>query len=149
MRSCLTSLALLGHSSSISMSSLSSFFRSALRARHGSWPCQVSGSRFSTKATRLPPDFTFFPNFFTVEEQCVLLKASLKKLDSMESGKFRRKRREFLRSHSSQPSADPVQALFLPDEYYDFQEACLDFHRGLILVSLTYYGCHRDILTAS
>lgn len=73
------------------------------------------------------PDFSFFPDFYTVDEQCTLLRAALRKLDSMESGRFRRRRKEFLRSPAARErsTTSPVQALFLPDELYDFQEACL------------------------
>ena len=70
----------------------------------------------------LPPDFTFYPSFFGVEEQCVLLKAAPRKLDSMESSRFRRRRKEYLRASGAPSAGDPVQALFLPDELYDFQE---------------------------
>ncbi|KAL7283542.1 hypothetical protein ACG7TL_002976 [Trametes sanguinea] len=46
----------------------------------------------------------------------------------MESGRFRRMRKEFLRKSppSSNSAEDPVQALFLPDELYDFQEGHFD-----------------------
>ncbi|TBU35794.1 hypothetical protein BD309DRAFT_955470 [Dichomitus squalens] len=100
--------------------------RSTLRLQRVTGASYVSHRGFGTQATRLPPDFTLFPNFFTVDEQCLLLKASLKKLDTMESGKFRRRRRQFLQSYNPQPSVNPVQALFLPDDFYDFQEGHFD-----------------------
>ncbi|KAI0748305.1 hypothetical protein C8Q80DRAFT_731064 [Daedaleopsis nitida] len=78
----------------------------------------------------LPEDFAFFPDFFTVDEQYALLKAALRKLDGMESGRFRRRRREYLGSPSAAARASsfksPVQSLFLPDEFYDFQEGHFD-----------------------
>ncbi|KAH9901625.1 hypothetical protein C8Q73DRAFT_678408 [Cubamyces lactineus] len=74
----------------------------------------------------LPPDFTFYPSFFGVDEQCVLLKAALRKLDSMESTRFRRRRKEYLRASGASSAGGPVQALFLPDELYDFQEGHFD-----------------------
>lgn len=87
---------------------------------------RVTHRRLNTPVVPLPEDFAFFPAFFTVNEQCVLLRAALRKLDAMDNGKFRRRRREFLRNPASHSRASdsPVQALFLPDELYDFQEAC-------------------------
>ncbi|KAI8998472.1 hypothetical protein BD414DRAFT_122300 [Trametes punicea] len=79
-------------------------------------------------STPLPADFTLYPDFYSVEEQCILLRAALRKLDSMESSRFRRRRREFLQASSTPVGSrdDPVQALFLPDELYDFQEGHFD-----------------------
>ncbi|KAI1794536.1 hypothetical protein LXA43DRAFT_109549 [Ganoderma leucocontextum] len=108
------------------MLTVSSVCRSVSRLHLGLSYCRVSCRRLGTQVTQLHPGFTIYPNFFTEDEQCALLRASLKKLDSMESGKFRRRRREFLRNSPSQPSADPVQALFLPDEFYEFQEGHFD-----------------------
>ncbi|KAL1944618.1 hypothetical protein VTO73DRAFT_3048 [Trametes versicolor] len=74
----------------------------------------------------LPRDFAFYADFFTVQEQSTLLRAALRKLDSMEGSRFRRRRREFLRTPPITTTQDPVQALFLPDELYDFQEGHFD-----------------------
>lgn len=93
-----------------------------MRAR----PSCVARRHLSTPVVSLPEDFAFFPDFFTVDEQSVLLKAALRKLDGMESGKVRRRRREYLRGPAAAARAtslSPVQSLFLPDEFYDFQEA--------------------------
>lgn len=79
--------------------------------------------QLATSSSQYPEDFSFYPGFFTAAEQCILLKAALKKLDSMESGKYRRRRREYLRNNPPTATGDSVQDLFLPDEYYDFQEA--------------------------
>ncbi|RPD66321.1 hypothetical protein L226DRAFT_609180 [Lentinus tigrinus ALCF2SS1-7] len=86
-------------------------------------PSRGAFRQLATSGSQYPDDYRFYPTFFIFQEQCILLKAALKKLDSMESGKARRRRREYLRS--SPPTATPrsVQDLFLPDEYYDFQEA--------------------------
>ncbi|TFK91230.1 hypothetical protein K466DRAFT_515722 [Polyporus arcularius HHB13444] len=82
--------------------------------------------QLATSSSQLPEDFRFYPTFFTLQEQCILLRAALKKLDSMESGKSRRRRREYLRSNPPKATAGSVQDLFLPDEYYDFQEGHFD-----------------------
>ncbi|OSD08678.1 hypothetical protein PYCCODRAFT_1380442 [Trametes coccinea BRFM310] len=89
---------------------------------------RISSRRQSTRTAALPQDFEFHPDFFAADEQRTLLKAALRKLDSMESGRFRRMRKEFLRKSppSSNSAEDPVQALFLPDESYDFQEGHFD-----------------------
>ncbi|OJT14625.1 hypothetical protein TRAPUB_8871 [Trametes pubescens] len=44
----------------------------------------------------------------------------------MEGSRFRRRRREFLRAPQITTTQDSVQALFLPDELYDFQEGHFD-----------------------
>ncbi|KAI0372839.1 hypothetical protein BV20DRAFT_1013937 [Pilatotrama ljubarskyi] len=84
----------------------------------------LTGRNLSTAP--LPRDFALHPDFFTVEEQCTLLKAALRKLDSMESSRFRRRRREFLQTGPPFNANDPVLALFLPDRFYDFQEGHFD-----------------------
>ena len=93
------------------------------------------------------PDFDFYPRFFSPDEQRVLLRAALRKLDSQESPKHRRRRKEYLRTHphpSTAPAtaSDPVQGLFLPDELYDFQDARLSPHLrrepwGVLTMKLT------------
>ncbi|KAI0780747.1 hypothetical protein BD413DRAFT_499818 [Trametes elegans] len=91
---------------------------------------RTASRHLSTPA--LPRDFAFYPNFFTEHEQRVLLSAALRKLDAMESGRLRRRRREFLRSSGLQANGNPdaanntVQSLFLPDDLYDFQEGHFD-----------------------
>ncbi|KZT73560.1 hypothetical protein DAEQUDRAFT_743047 [Daedalea quercina L-15889] len=77
----------------------------------------------------LPVDFQYFPAFFSTSEQSALLSAALRKLDATESRRFRRRRKELeqrsaLSLYSERPSS--VQSLFLPDEYYDFQEGHFD-----------------------
>ena len=69
-------------------------------------------------AQRLPPNFQWFPDFFSPAEQRALLTAALRKLDATESRAYRRKRREY----APKDAGSPVQSLFLPDEFYDFQE---------------------------
>ncbi|KAI0636790.1 hypothetical protein C8Q77DRAFT_1094645 [Trametes polyzona] len=89
-------------------------------------PVRSSPSFRQFSSAPLPRDFTFHPDFFTVQEQCVLLKAALRKLDSMESSRYRRRRKEFLRTSAPAGTQDSVQGLFLPDELYDFQEGHFD-----------------------
>lgn len=65
----------------------------------------------------------FWPAYFNAEEQKILLKASLHKLDSNESIRSRKRRRAYLRTlpvKASRP--DDIQNFFLPDDYYEFQE---------------------------
>ncbi|KAI0724049.1 hypothetical protein C8T65DRAFT_628320 [Cerioporus squamosus] len=89
-------------------------------------PPRAAFRQLATSGSQYPEDFKFYPSFFTFQEQCILLRAALKKLDSMESGKSRRRRREYLRSNPPKVTTDSVQDLFLPDEYYDFQEGHFD-----------------------
>ncbi|KAI9065095.1 hypothetical protein FKP32DRAFT_1590852 [Trametes sanguinea] len=99
--------------------------------QHWLWrtlPSHISFRRQSTQAAALPQDFEFYPDFFAADEQRTLLKAALRKLDSMDSSRFRRLRKEFLRKSlpGSNSAEGPVQELFLPDELYDFQEGHFD-----------------------
>ena len=73
----------------------------------------------STSRLAHTQDFTFWPQFFTAREQTLLLFAALQKLDRAESSIFRRRRKALGRSLTDQTLPED---LFLPDEYYDFQE---------------------------
>jgi hypothetical protein len=71
-------------------------------------------------------DFVFVPDFLDVMEQKTLLTASLKLLDSSESGQHRRLRRKLEASRQVSGATTPtLQSLFLPDELYHFEEVCL------------------------
>lgn len=75
------------------------------------------------KADGLPVDFTFYPAFFSSSEQRLLLSTALEKLDMSEPRKVRRRQREFLASRTvCGPTTNTVDDLFLPDEYYTFEE---------------------------
>jgi alkylated DNA repair protein alkB family protein 7 len=69
-----------------------------------------------------PEDFTIVPDFLTLPEQRILLATSLQKLDSIDSRQFRRLRRTFLRSRKISDPTCSVQDMFLPDQYYQFEE---------------------------
>ena len=71
--------------------------------------------------SRLPhtQDFTFWPQFFSPREQTLLLFAALQKLDRTETSIFRKRRKALGRRLADQTLPED---LFLPDEYYDFQE---------------------------
>ncbi|KAH9838637.1 uncharacterized protein C8Q71DRAFT_821769 [Rhodofomes roseus] len=89
----------------------------------------ATASLQQARQSGLPTDFQWFPNFFSTREQYALLDAALRKLDVTENRQFRRRRKELMKAHSSTPVADSgesVQSLFLPDEYYDFQEGHYD-----------------------
>ena len=75
--------------------------------------------QISLKADGYPVDFAFYPNFFSVSEQRVLLSAALQKLDMGESARTRRRQRGFARPD---PSTASVEDLSLPDDYYTFEE---------------------------
>lgn len=62
------------------------------------------------------------PDYFSVSEQRVLLEASLSVLDAKESRRSRKKRQLFLNSLYPKESKDNIESLFLPDEYYEFEE---------------------------
>lgn len=81
------------------------------------------------KAIPDPRDFTFLPGFFSLAEQRVLLTAALQKLDALESIQNRRRRKALFRTARPTllPNAsNPLQDVFLPDEYYEFEEVLVE-----------------------
>jgi hypothetical protein len=73
-------------------------------------------------------DFVFVPNFLDGDEQRTLLTASLKLLDSSESGLHRRRRRKLEASREDfGATTSSLQSMFLSDEFYQFEEVCLSF----------------------
>lgn len=85
-----------------------------------------------------PHAFSFFPEFFSRKEQGLLLSASLKILDSLDTRLARRRRADFFRSEPPRSSdTDPLE-LFAPDDLYHFQEVSLK-------AILTVYACFTDI----
>lgn len=85
--------------------------------------------RYSTSTIPLwlRDNFSFWPTFLNEVEQTVVLRAALRKLDDNESKSMRRRRRDYLAAHqglaSRLPSlGTPVTHVFLPDEYYQFEE---------------------------
>ena len=79
--------------------------------------------RYSTRSA-LPADFLWFPRFFNLMEQHVLLSAALRKLDAAEPRAARKRRRDFLASHQQGRVRDTgdLNDVFLPDEFYHFEE---------------------------
>jgi len=93
-----------------------------------------------------PPDFSFWPDYFTGREQRVLLKASLQKLDASETRISRRRRKEYWKSRAHELPSSQLIEFFAPDELYDFQEASV--HRYLCLyLFLTILYIYRDTTT--
>lgn len=82
----------------------------------------LSRRQIYLKADRYPTDMSFHQDFFSAEEQRLLLVASLQKLDNTENRKVRRRQREFL---ASRPAATATEDLFLPNEYYTFEEVSI------------------------
>ncbi|EJD44066.1 hypothetical protein AURDEDRAFT_88271, partial [Auricularia subglabra TFB-10046 SS5] len=107
--------------------------RCAARARLLTRPYATSPSSRAFLGAQLPPDFTFVPDFLSAQEQRVLLKACLAKLDAMESREFRKRRRLHLQTVTQSPpdnasdaQGSSIEALFLPDSLYEFQEGHYD-----------------------
>lgn len=73
----------------------------------------------SLKADGLPADFSFYPEFFSVDEQRLLLNAALQKLDMVENRQVRRRQRELLASRMVKRDSS-IEEVFLPDQYYSF-----------------------------
>jgi hypothetical protein len=87
-----------------------------------------------------PEDFVYYPNFFSLEEQAILIKLALWKLDRVDSKKRRTRRRRSSSSNSSQvvegdagktgsqagTSNSDLQALFEDPSVYGFEEVSLN-----------------------
>lgn len=89
--------------------------------------CNLLRRRYSADSAEIIPGLTFWPSYFSLDEQKTLLAASLYKLDSLESRQTRRKRRDFQRSQLSTGMSDTnnnIVSLFAPDSLYEFQEVC-------------------------
>lgn len=70
-------------------------------------------------------DFVFYPDFFTLEEQKVLLKMALWKLDKVDSKKKRRRRRRdagLVPDGAEQIQQQSLQSLFEDQSAYGFEE---------------------------
>ncbi|KAJ3564281.1 hypothetical protein NP233_g8397 [Leucocoprinus birnbaumii] len=81
----------------------------------------------SVSSEHLPRGFRIWPTYFSVNEQRILLRASLSKLDNSESIRSRKRRRSYLKTSSANLSEPTdVRDIFLPDEYYEFQEGHYD-----------------------
>jgi alkylated DNA repair protein alkB family protein 7 len=70
-------------------------------------------------------DFSILPDVFTLSEQRTLLAAALETLDAVESRPLRRRRNAFRNETDMKTpgQSSTFQGLFLPDEYYQMEEA--------------------------
>lgn len=81
-------------------------------------PC----ARYSTSPDlpqHIAPFFTFWPSYFSGDEQRLLLSAALQRLDSMDSVKMRRRR---AKHQLPLDETGDIQRIFAPDSMYDFHE---------------------------
>ncbi|KAF9239587.1 hypothetical protein BU15DRAFT_46515 [Melanogaster broomeanus] len=98
---------------------------------HRSIPAVVlpTGRRFLSQlaATRhsLPKGFVLFPEFFDIREQRLLLTSALSQLDALESKRVRKLQGEY-RAKSPISESTSLEGLFLPEQYYTFQEGHYD-----------------------
>jgi hypothetical protein len=103
---------------------------------------QVVASSSKSLSDIKPEDFVYYPNFFSPEEQAILIKLALWKLDRVDSKKRRTRRRRTSSSNSSQvvegdagkngsqagTSNSDVQALFGDPSVYGFEEVSPNPH---------------------
>jgi len=86
----------------------------------------VPDSRLGAASSPPNDDFQWFPKFFNLVEQHVLLSAALRKLDAAEPRASRKRRRDFFASHPRQDppkrAAGVLENAFLPDGLYHFDE---------------------------
>ncbi|KAF8558394.1 hypothetical protein OG21DRAFT_1455367 [Imleria badia] len=94
-----------------------------LFSKHLSTVRRLTFVRSSNKL--LPEDFTFFPRFFDIHEQRLLLTAALSQLDATESIRVRRLQVDY-RARNPVSDSAPVEGLFLPDRCYTFHEGHYD-----------------------
>ncbi|KAF8516923.1 hypothetical protein BU17DRAFT_92292 [Hysterangium stoloniferum] len=91
---------------------------------HRSYSTKISLEQLSqTSATVFPPGFTFLPHFLNDAEQRILLQAALQKLNEVGSREFKRKRKSISTNHEA---VENINNLFLPDNYYEFEEGHYD-----------------------
>ncbi|KIJ44239.1 hypothetical protein M422DRAFT_168295, partial [Sphaerobolus stellatus SS14] len=77
----------------------------------------------TVSSSTLPSEFRFIPDFLAEDEQRTLLKFALRKLDETGKRSLQRKRR----SKGNYDTCDgSISDLFLPDEYYGFEEGHYD-----------------------
>jgi alkylated DNA repair protein alkB homolog 7 len=72
----------------------------------------------------IPNDFRIYKDFLNVNEQRMILSTLLRKLDSHESPRTRRRRRQLLAEQSvviEERLHDDPTNLFAPDEHYEFE----------------------------
>lgn len=94
-------------------------------------------------STELPQDFQFFPEFLTGPEQHVLLSSALRKLDNMGSREARRKRKGKAVYDGESPT---VSDLFLPDEYYEFEQVNFILLCHWKISKLRYQGHYDGVI---
>ncbi|TFY65042.1 hypothetical protein EVG20_g5745 [Dentipellis fragilis] len=82
--------------------------------------------RSYSDARSYPGDFHFIPDFFTLPEQRTLLSASLQKLDQTEPRSMQRRRKRLIASSKTSQDTGLIQDVFLPDEYYQFEDGHFD-----------------------
>ncbi|KDQ60664.1 hypothetical protein JAAARDRAFT_55397 [Jaapia argillacea MUCL 33604] len=84
--------------------------------------------RFMHRVARRPDSkfFSFIPSYFNLAEQRILLQVSLQKLNSMEGRLLRKRRKVFEASRVPVVAPVSIEDIFLPDEYYQFEEGHFD-----------------------
>lgn len=88
----------------------------------------------------LPADFHYYPKFLNGDEQRVLLLSALRKLDDSDSPASRRRRKQ---KHSDTAEPQSLSHLFLPDNYYDFEEV-VAFIFPFVHVQIKGFNYSRD-----
>ncbi|KAF9228581.1 hypothetical protein BS17DRAFT_792695 [Gyrodon lividus] len=82
-------------------------------------------SHLAATRASLPEGFVLFPDFFDIREQRLLLTTALSQLDALEGKRVRKLQREY-RAKNPIPESSPLEGLFLPEQYYTFQEGHYD-----------------------
>jgi len=79
----------------------------------------------ATKGSLVPEGFMLFSEFFDTREQRLLLTTALSQLDALEGKRVRKLQREH-RAKNLISESSPLEGLFLPEQYYTFQEGHYD-----------------------
>jgi len=80
-------------------------------------------------------DFVLYPDFFSREEQAVLIRLALWKLDRVDTKKKRRRRRKDTQDDQDKSNGGDLQTLFEDKSMYGFEEVSF----GRLSLSLEYY----------
>ncbi|KIK97183.1 hypothetical protein PAXRUDRAFT_825192 [Paxillus rubicundulus Ve08.2h10] len=79
----------------------------------------------AARSSLVPEGFTLFSEFFDTREQRLLLTTALSQLDALEGKRVRKLQKEY-RAKNPILKGSPLEGLFLPEQYYTFQEGHYD-----------------------
>jgi alkylated DNA repair protein alkB family protein 7 len=89
-------------------------------------------------------DFVLHRQVFDVPEQKILLSASLDKLNQTEGKQYRKRRKQYYDTTPPLSSSSTIRDLFLPEDYYDFQQVSTELQARFIFERFMVKQGHYD-----